>query len=266
MIDGIPLVDVHLHPARRPTLKVDWQRWALEFGRGIPFDDLYDQAGALRPDRFDAYLESEGVDVALLMSEYSPRVTGIQPVEDLLPCWSRTRGGSASSPTSTPTCTTPSSRSWTASSPWARPRSSSTPSTASHPTRASSTWSTGAAPSWGPRSCSIPVPAPSPAPSTASATHPHRRAPQASPTSPWSWPTAAAAWWYDAAAFLALPAPTSGSTSPASHPARPPAYYARFDLNRLAKKCIFGSDWPSAPGIATNARALTKLDLDDDPP
>ncbi|HET6815159.1 MAG TPA: amidohydrolase family protein, partial [Actinomycetota bacterium] len=85
MIDGIPLVDVHLHPARRPTLKVDWQRWALEFGRGIPFDDLYDEAGTLRPDRFDAYLEAEGVDVALLMSEYSPRVTGIQPVEDLLP-------------------------------------------------------------------------------------------------------------------------------------------------------------------------------------
>ncbi|HXQ54846.1 MAG TPA: hypothetical protein VOA19_03395 [Actinomycetes bacterium] len=85
MIDGIPLVDVHLHPARRPTLKVDWQRWALEFGRGIPFDDLYDEAGTLRPDRFDAYLEAEGVDVALLMSEYSPRVTGIQPIEDLLP-------------------------------------------------------------------------------------------------------------------------------------------------------------------------------------
>ncbi|HEX3201674.1 MAG TPA: amidohydrolase, partial [Actinomycetes bacterium] len=85
MIDGIPLVDVHLHPARRPTLKVDWQRWALELGRGIPFDDLYDEAGTLRPDRFDAYLEAEGVDVALLMSEYSPRVTGIQPVEDLLP-------------------------------------------------------------------------------------------------------------------------------------------------------------------------------------
>jgi len=36
-------------------------------------------------DRFDAYLEAEGVDVALLMSEYSPRVTGIQPVEDLQP-------------------------------------------------------------------------------------------------------------------------------------------------------------------------------------
>ncbi|HET9006120.1 MAG TPA: amidohydrolase family protein, partial [Actinomycetes bacterium] len=85
MIDGIPLVDVHLHPARRPTLKVDWRRWALEFGRGIPFDELYDHAGAIRPDRFDAYLDAEGVDVALLMSEYSPRVTGIQPVEDLLP-------------------------------------------------------------------------------------------------------------------------------------------------------------------------------------
>src|SRR4029453_14871858 len=85
MIDGIPLVDVHLHPARRPTLKVDWQRWALEFGRGIPYDHLYGPEGAIRPDRFDASREAEGRDVPLLMSEHSPRVTGIQAIEDLLP-------------------------------------------------------------------------------------------------------------------------------------------------------------------------------------
>jgi hypothetical protein len=29
MIDGIPLVDVHLHPAPRPTHKEEWTRWAL---------------------------------------------------------------------------------------------------------------------------------------------------------------------------------------------------------------------------------------------
>ncbi|HEY4727576.1 MAG TPA: hypothetical protein VIJ32_05155, partial [Actinomycetes bacterium] len=130
MIDGIPLVDVHLHPARRPTLKVDWQRWALEFGRGIPFDDLYDEAGSLRPDRFDAYLEAEGVDLALLMSEYSPRVTGIQPVEDLIPLLEHNPRRFRRSPTSTRTCTTRSSTNSTASSPWARPRSSCTRSTA----------------------------------------------------------------------------------------------------------------------------------------
>src|SRR4030095_16237985 len=77
MIDGIPLGRAHLHAARRPTLKVDWQRWALEFGRGIPFEDLYDPDGTLRPDRFDAYLEAEGVDVAPLLSEHSPRVTAL---------------------------------------------------------------------------------------------------------------------------------------------------------------------------------------------
>ena len=37
------------------------------------------------PARLDALLEAEGVDVALLFAEYSPRATGIQPVEDLLP-------------------------------------------------------------------------------------------------------------------------------------------------------------------------------------
>ena len=37
------------------------------------------------PARLDALLEAEGVDAALLFAEYSPRATGVQPVEDLLP-------------------------------------------------------------------------------------------------------------------------------------------------------------------------------------
>ena len=32
---------------------------------------------------------------------------------------------------------------------------------------------------------------------------------------------------------------------------------------RLARKFIFGSDWPGAPGIAANARAVAKLDIDE---
>jgi predicted TIM-barrel fold metal-dependent hydrolase len=71
-------------------------------------------------------------------------------------------------------------------------------------------------------------------------------------------------WWYDTAAFLALARPNVWIDLSGLPPSRLPAYFSRFDLGRLARKCIFGSDWPGAPGIATNARAITKLDLDDE--
>ena len=53
MIDGLPLIDVHLHVARLPTLKLPLATWAPFAAAGAP-GELYDEAGAVRPDRFDA--------------------------------------------------------------------------------------------------------------------------------------------------------------------------------------------------------------------
>src|ERR1700736_2355246 len=89
MLDGRALIDVHVHAARLPTLKPAWREWAHEFGDGEVIGQVYDASGTVDPARFDAYLDREGVDVALLLAEYSPRVTGIQPVEDLLPLTGR---------------------------------------------------------------------------------------------------------------------------------------------------------------------------------
>jgi predicted TIM-barrel fold metal-dependent hydrolase len=47
-------------------------------------------------------------------------------------------------------------------------------------------------------------------------------------------------------------------------PRKLPEYYTRFDLRRLARKFIFGTDWPGVPGIARNARALAALDVGED--
>jgi predicted TIM-barrel fold metal-dependent hydrolase len=47
-------------------------------------------------------------------------------------------------------------------------------------------------------------------------------------------------------------------------PKRLPDYYAAFDLTTLARKWIFGTDWPGVPGIAANARAIATLDLPPD--
>ncbi len=41
-------------------------------------------------------------------------------------------------------------------------------------------------------------------------------------------------------------------------------YYARHDLRRLARKFIFGTDWPGVPGVARNARAVAGLGLDEE--
>jgi hypothetical protein len=71
-------------------------------------------------------------------------------------------------------------------------------------------------------------------------------------------------WWYDTAAFLAVGKPNVWLDVAGLPPAKLPEYYTRFDLNRLAAKWIFGTDWPGMPGTARNARALAKIGLPDD--
>ena len=123
MLDGFPLVDVHLHTASKPTLKLPWQTWVQGFADGDVMDRLYDAAGAVIPAEFDALLAAEGVDIGLLMCEYSPKVTGMQAdrghaADRRLP----TPTASRSSRTSTRTCTTRSTRRSAASSRSARSR------------------------------------------------------------------------------------------------------------------------------------------------
>ena len=71
-------------------------------------------------------------------------------------------------------------------------------------------------------------------------------------------------WWYDAAAFLALSRDTVWLELSGLPPKRLPEYYGRFDLQRLARKMIFGTDWPGVPGQAANARAVAGLGLTDE--
>jgi predicted TIM-barrel fold metal-dependent hydrolase len=70
-------------------------------------------------------------------------------------------------------------------------------------------------------------------------------------------------WWYDAAASLALLHENVWIELSGLPPHRLPDYYARFDLRRLARKFIFGTDWPGVRSIARNARALAALGLDE---
>jgi predicted TIM-barrel fold metal-dependent hydrolase len=65
-------------------------------------------------------------------------------------------------------------------------------------------------------------------------------------------------WWYDQAAFLALMKPNVWLEVSGLPPQRLPDYYGR-SLRRLAGKMIFGTDWPGVPGVEQNARALEKV-------
>lgn len=78
------VVDAHVHVAALTGLKLPRHVWLAGFPAG-DVDGLYDDTGHARPAVFADYLAAEGVDVALLFAEYSPRVTGWQPIEDLVP-------------------------------------------------------------------------------------------------------------------------------------------------------------------------------------
>ena len=85
MLDGRLLVDAHVHVARLPTLSADWQAWARNFGAQTPLDTLFDADGVPRPAALDDHFAAQGADHVLLFTEHSPKVTGIQPIEDVLP-------------------------------------------------------------------------------------------------------------------------------------------------------------------------------------
>jgi hypothetical protein len=63
---------------------------------------------------------------------------------------------------------------------------------------------------------------------------------------------------------MALSYPTVWLELSGLPPKRLPEYYAKFDLGRLAKRWIFGTDWPGVPGAAQNARAVAGLGLSDE--
>jgi predicted TIM-barrel fold metal-dependent hydrolase len=85
MIDGRLLVDAHVHVARLRTLSADWQDWARKFGASTPMAELFEPDGTPVPEALDRHFGDQGVDHVLLFSEHSPKTTGIQPIEDVLP-------------------------------------------------------------------------------------------------------------------------------------------------------------------------------------
>jgi uncharacterized protein len=260
VLDGQLLVDAHVHVARLGTLSADWHGWRDTFGGGVPVDRLYSAAGLPLPAALDEYFAAEGADHVLLFAEYSPKTTGIQPIEDVLPLVERNPARFRPVANINPhlhypvtaelarqvelgavACKVhpvhggfePADRMLYPAYAWAEERG--LPVIVHCGT---STFS-GSANAYGEPALLDPVFRDFPG-LTVVLAHGGR------------------GWWYDQAAFLTLMRPGTWLEVSGLPPQRLPDYYGK-SLPRLAAKMVFGTDWPGVPGLQRNARALQKV-------
>jgi hypothetical protein len=266
MLDGRMLIDVHLHAARLPTLKPAWRTWAEQFGDRELLGRLYDESGTLRPAEFDAYLAAEGVDVALLLSEYSPKATGIQPIEDLLPAVAHNPSRIRPIANINPHFHYP------VDEELRRQLDLGAVACKLHPVHAGVAANDRSLyPAYEVcQAAGIPLVV-----HCGTSTFPGSSNKYADPIllddvlRDFRGLNIALAhggrgWWYDAAAFMALSNERVWIELSGLPPSRLQSYYARHDWPRLTRKMIFGTDWPGVPGIAKNARAVAALCPDDE--
>ena len=266
MLDGRPLVDVHVHAARLPTLKPAWRQWAHDFGDAAVLSRVYDAEGSVDPAAFDAYLAEEGVDIALVLCEYSPKVTGIQPAEDVLPLTAYNPNRVKLIGNVNPHLHYP------VEEELRRQIALGAVACKIHPVHAG----IAADDRWlypvyeVCQSTGIPVVVhcgTSTFPGSVNrladpvllddVLHDFRRLDVVLAHG-------GRGWWYDAAAVMALSNERVWIDLSGLPPSRLREYYARHNWNRLVRRFIFGTDWPGVPGIARNARAVAALCPDDE--
>jgi predicted TIM-barrel fold metal-dependent hydrolase len=265
MLDGRPLIDAHVHAARLPTLKPAWRAWAGQFGDAAVLEEVYDPAGTIDPDRFDAYLAGQGVDAALLLAEYSPKVTGIQPVEDLLPLTELFGRRFRMIGNINPHLHYP------ADEELDRQIALGAVALKIHPVHAGFAANDREMyPAYEVcQATRIPLVV-----HCGTSTFPGSSNKFADPVflddvlRDFRRLTVVLAhggrgWWYDAAAFLALSSERVWIELSGLPPSRLREYYARHNWARLTRRMIFATDWPGVPGIAANARAVAALCTDE---
>lgn len=263
MIDGMTVVDAHMHVPRLATVKPAWLEWADAFSGPHPWRDAYDGEGNPVPGRLDALLESEGVDRALLFCEYSPRATGIQPFEDNLPLAAASPDRFRLVANVNPYLHHPVAREAE------RQLSLGAVALKVHPVHG------GFSPAEAQLYRAYEVCAGRGVPviiHSGTSSFPGARGRLGDPALlsdviedfpevNFVLAHGGRGWWYDAAAFLALAKPNVWLDLAGLPPRRLPDYYARFDFTRLAGRFIFGTDWPGVPGAARNVAALRDLGL-----
>ncbi len=265
MLEGIRVIDAHVHAACLPTLKLSLGEWTGHFEGGVAdLLELYDDQGTLIPHRFDEYMAGEGVDVAVLLCEYSPRVTGIQPIEDLLPIVDhnpeRFRLMAALNPHYHYPLPDELERQMTLGAVGLK----------LHPVHG------GFSPNdpalypvyWLCQQRGLPVIFHCGTSVFPGATNRYadpvlvEYVARDFPDLTIVLAHGGRGWWYDAAAFMTLMRENVWIEVSGLPPKKLPEYYSRYNFESLAQKMIFGTDWPGVPGLKNNALALLELGLD----
>jgi len=263
VLDGHVLVDAHVHVPHLRTLAPAWIEWARQFGRPGLLEQVWRPDGSPDPGQLDALFAEEGVDVALLFCEYSPKTTGYQVFDDLLPIIEHNPRRFRPVANVNPHLHYPVARELE------RQLDLGAAALKLHPVHGG-------------------FRADDPALYPAYAVLVERGVPLVVHCGTSSFPGSTNAyadpvlldavlrdfpaltvvlahggrgWWYDAAAFLALSHDNVWIELSGLPPKRLPEYYRRFDLGRLARRFVYGTDWPGVPGQAANARAVAGLGL-----
>jgi uncharacterized protein len=260
MLDGRLLIDAHVHAPRLSTLKPAWRGWAEQFGQP-GWAGVFAEDGTVIPAALDDLMTAEGVDRAILLCEYSPKVTGTQPVEDLLPIIKHNPDRFTFLASINPHLHYP------VAAELRRQLGMGAAGLKIHPVHGGFS---PADPMLYPAYSvceqeGVPVvvhcgtssfPG-----SDNSMADPGRLSPvlRDFPGLTLVLAHGGRGWWYEAAASLALLHSTVWIELSGLPPAKLPDYYARFNLGRLAGKFIFGTDWPGVPSIAHNAQAVAGL-------
>ena len=266
MLDGHLLVDAHVHVPHLATLSPAWLDWARQFGAAGVLDRVWQADGTPHPARLAELFAEQGVDVALLFCEYSPKTTGYQAFDDLLPLVEHDPRRFRPVANVNPHLHHPIARELT------RQLDLGAAALKLHPVHGGFRADDRALyPAYGvlvERSVPLVV-------HCGTSSFPGSTNAYADPTLLDAvlrdFPDlqvvlahGGRGWWYDAAAFLALSNPSVWIELSGLPPKRLPEYYSRFDLGRLSRRWIFGTDWPGVPGQAANARAVVDLGLSED--
>jgi predicted TIM-barrel fold metal-dependent hydrolase len=266
VLDGHLLVDAHVHVPVLGSLKPSWIQWARDFGPPGILEDVWDTDGRPRPARLDALFAEQGVDVAVLFCEYSPKATGMQLFEDLLPIVEHNPRRFRPIANVNPHLHAP------VADEVNRQLDLGAAALKLHPVhggfRCDDAMLYPAYQVLAERGVPLVV-------HCGTSTFPGSMNEFADPSYLLpvvrDFPTldvvlahGGRGWWYDAAAFMALSHEHVWIELSGLPPKRLPQYYANYDLGRLARKWIFATDWPGVPGTAANARAVVDLGLDDE--
>ncbi|WP_028933018.1 amidohydrolase family protein [Pseudonocardia spinosispora] len=257
------IVDAHVHPATLSRLKLDWDTWLGPAADRDTVTAIYGDDDRVDPERFDAYFAAEGVDRVLLFCEYSPRVTGIQAIEDMAPIVGHNPERFRIVANVNPHLHYP------IVTELRRQLDLGAVALKVHPVHGN----------FAPNDREL---------YPAYAECQERGIPVITHTGPSSFPGASGrrgdpvlmddvlrdfpdltvvlahggrGWSYETAGFMALARPNLWLDIAGLPPRRLPHYFERFDLDRIAAKWIFGTDWPGIPGVGVNIKAVGDLGL-----